>query len=118
MKLRIAMGIIAAGYLVGCATPVDPDADKIYGTPGRIVAMEAAPHRSRAATADAPPVKLYTLRTRIGEELRTHSRRSFKTGDCVILWHGLRTYAPPPTRFNYMSGTLQPYTECVADTGN
>lgn len=102
----------ACGLLTGCATPTDPDADTIYGTPGRIVAMESAPPGSVEEPEGAAPARIYTLRTRVGEELRTTSRRSFRTGDCVILWHGLRTFVQPGNPFNYMGGKLEPYSAC------
>ncbi len=98
--------------LAGCTTG-SASGDLIYGTPARIVAVEPAPTGSQATT-QAAPASIYTLRTRVGEELRTSSRLAFAPGDCVILWHGLRTFVQPGDPFNYLGGDLRPYDACVA----
>ncbi len=110
---RRALTALACSLLASCATPTDPAADTIYGTPGRIVAMEATPPGSVAYPEGTPPAMIYTLRTRVGEELRTTSRRRFNSGDCVILWHGLRTFVQPGNPFNYLGGNLEPYDNCT-----
>ncbi len=126
-RLRLAAVLVAmASLLASCATSVDPAADTIYGTPGRIVKIDDAKTDIRSGIVDvgsrgipvpvaAPQTvrtRIYTLRTRAGEELRNRSARSFELGDCVVLWHGLRTFAQPGTTFNYMSGSLEPYGDC------
>ncbi len=102
--------------LAGCAT--GDSGGLIYGTPGRIVAIEPAAPGSSDPAAKAPATSIYTLRTRVGEELRTSSRLAFAPGDCVILWHGLRTFVQPGDPFNYMSGDLRSYDACVDKTAS
>ncbi len=109
-------GVAALALLAGCTTG-GSSGDLIYGTPARIVAVEPAPPGSEPAAAKTAPASIYTLRTRVGEELRTTSRLAFAPGDCVILWHGLRTFVQPGDPFNYLGGDLRPYDACVAPRG-